>query len=283
MLTEGTTKRSAAKISEDIEFLGASLDATTTSDFTTVSLSVMKKDVEKGFELFSDVLLHPVFQEDELKRKKELIKGALRQREEDPAFVANRAFIKEVFGNHPYGRLVEGSVESVERLQRNDVMNFYRTYYAPNNAILSVVGDLTPGELDALINKYLSGWEKGAQRPEKTPGEKSATALLAPSAIKPVTIDRDISQANIILGHIGITRSDPDYYAVQVMNYILGGGGFASRLMRVIRDERGLTYGINSSFVGNKEPGQFEVEVQTKNESAQVVVDEIVKQIEQMR
>lgn len=287
MLTEGTTTRSASKISEDIEFLGASIDATTTSDFTTVSLSVMKKDVEKGFEIFSDVLLHPVFQEDELKRKKELIKGALRQREEDPAFIANRAFIREVFGDHAYGRLVEGSIESVERIQRNDVLDFYRTYYAPNNAVLSVVGDLTPGELDALVKKYLAGWEKGAERSERAPagsrGERPAPALLTPSVIKLVPIDRDITQANIILGHIGIARSNPDYYAVQVMNYILGGGGFASRLMQVIRDERGLTYGISSAFIGNKEGGQFEVEVQTKNESARTVIDEIVKQMEKMR
>lgn len=291
MLTEGTAKRSAAKISEDIEFLGASLDASTTHDFTTISLSVLKKDVDKGFELFSDILLNPVFREDELNRKKALITGALRQREEDPAFVAGRAFIKEVFGTHAYGRLVEGSIESVGRIQRDDVLDFYRANYCPDNAILSVVGDLTPQELNALVGKYLagpSGWKRTCPAPQKVSGNGNAGTApsmmpFAPAGLRIVPIDRDISQANIVLGHLGIARSDPDYYAVQVMNYILGGGGFASRLMRVVRDERGLTYGINSSFIGNKEPGQFEVEVQTKSASAGAVIDEIVRQMEQIR
>lgn len=288
MLTEGTTTRSAAQISEDIEFLGASLEATTTQDFTTISLSVLKKDLDKGFELFSDILLNPAFQEDELSRRKALISGALRQREEDPAFVAGRAFIKEVFGPHAYGRLVEGSLESIGSLQRKEVLEFYTAHYCPDNALLSVVGEVTSGELNALMEKYLSTWKRSC------PGLRSAAVTNAstapqPSALTPganirlVPIDRDISQANIVLGHVGIARNDPDYYAVQVMNYILGGGGFASRLMRVIRDERGLTYGIDSSFTGNKEPGQFEVEVQTKNASARAVIDEIVKQIALIR
>lgn len=291
MLTEGTTKRSAAEISEDIEFLGASLEATTTQDFTTISLSVLKKDLDKGFELFSDILLNPAFQESELNRKKALIAGALRQREEDPAFVAGRAFIKEVFGPHAYGRLVEGSVESIGALQRSDVLEFYKAHYCPGNALLSVVGEVTPGELSALMDKYLSGWKRSCPGPKNTAVKDAATATTAPqpSALTPgagirlVPIDRDISQANIVLGHVGIARNDPDYYAVQVMNYIFGGGGFASRLMRVIRDERGLTYGINSSFIGNKEPGQFEVEVQTKSASARAVIDEIMEQIERIR
>lgn len=281
LLNEGTARRSSSAISSEIEFLGASLEASTSSDFTIVSLSVLKKDIDKGFDLFSDILLHPAFNEQELKRKKELLKGALRQKEEDPAFVANKTFIKEVFGSHPYGRLVEGSVESIDAIRREDVAGFYRRHYLPDNAILSVVGDLTPGELDALLDKYLSSWKAGEPGGSVKPGAASNTAegTAVPAQKKVVLVSKDVTQATIMLGNLGIARSNPDYYAVQVMNYILGGGGFSSRLMRIVRDEMGLTYSINSAFVGNKEPGQFEVEVQTKSESAGTVIDEIVKQI----
>jgi zinc protease len=284
MLTEGTTHRSAAEFSEDVEFLGASVETSAAGDFTIISLSVLKKDADKGFDLLSDLLLNPAFTGSELARKKELIKGALRQREEDPAFVTQKAFIKEVFGNHAYGRLVEGSVETIDRISRDDVVNFYHEHYLPGNAILSVVGDLTPHELDTLLQKHLSAW-KGKQkvsRSRETTGAKQGTAA-QPAGVRLITIDKDITQANISLGHPGIARDNPDYYAVSVMNYILGGGGFASRLMRVIRDEMGLTYGISSAFIGNKEPGQFETEVQTKSESAGAVVQEILKQIRKIR
>jgi len=280
MLTEGTQKRKASEISEEIDFIGASLDTSTNSDYTTISFSVLKKDVEKGFDIFSDVLQNPSFPEEEINRKKEIIKGSLMQSEEDPSFVASKTFIKEVFDDHPYGRLVNGSIESIDNIKRDDIVRFYHDHYLPENAILSVVGDLTLEELDSMIKRYLGQW-KAKDRRQKT--EDRAQIEKKHKDKKVVIIDKDITQANIIFGHRGIARDNPDYYAVSVMNYILGGGGFASRLMKVVRDEMGLTYSIYSSFSGNKEPGQFEVEVQTKNESAGTVIKEILKQINKIK
>lgn len=279
MLTEGTKKRKSSEISEEIEFIGASLDTSTGSDYTTISLSVLKKDMEKGFEIFSDVLLSPLFPEEDISRKKEIIKGSLRQSEEDPSFLASKVFIKEVFHSHPYGRLVNGSIKSIDNIKRDDIVKFYKKHYTPDNAILSVVGDITAEELHSLIKKYLGQW-----KPEVRRGQRSQELKISDQkGPKIVIINKDITQANIILGHLGIARDNPDYYAVSVMNYILGGGGFASRLMKVIRDDMGLTYSIYSSFSANKYPGQFEVEVQTKNESAGIVIKEILKQINRMR
>ncbi len=280
MLAEGTQKRKASEISEEIEFIGASIDSSTGSDYTTVSLSVLKKDVEKGFDIFSDVLLNPSFSEEDISRKKEIIKGSLRQSEEDPSFVASKAFIKEVFDDHPYGRLVNGSAESIDNIKRDDIVKFYYDHYSPDNAILSVVGDLTADELNLLIERYLGQW-KARHRTQNT--ENRTQIGKNHKGKKVVIIDKDITQANIIFGHLGIERNNPDYYAVSVMNYILGGGGFSSRLMKVVRDEMGLTYSIYSSFSGNKEQGQFEVEVQTKNESAGIVIKEILRQINKIR
>lgn len=277
MLNEGTARRKAVDISQEIEFIGGSLENSTNSDFTTISLSVLKKDVEKGFDLFSDVVLHPSFPADELIRKKELVKGALKQREEEPSFVAGKRFIREVFGEHPYGRLVEGSVESIDVIEKADVVNFYDAFYRPENAILAVVGDISHSELAGLIDRYFSFWKANNEQKNAEKICLQKPPILKKSHVE--SIDKDVAQANIFFGGLGISRDDPDYYSVAVMNYVFGGGGFASRLMKVIRDEMGLTYSINSFFAANKYPGRFEVEVQTKNESAGRVIDEMLKQI----
>jgi zinc protease len=277
LLTEGTKHRTSRDISEEIEFVGASFNASAGSDYMTITLSVLKKDIYKGFELFSDILLNPIFPQEEIERKKVLIKGFLRQQEEEPAFLANRSFKKEVCGEHPYGRIVEGSVETIEAIKREDILGFYSDYFLPNNSIISISGDLTTDEINSIMKKYLGDWRK-VDLPLKT------VSLLKGKKIKKIVkIDRDLTQANIILGHSGISRGNPDYYAISVMNYILGGGGFSSRLMQSIRDKMGLAYDVYSSFISNNEGGMFQVEVQTKNESTNVVISEVLKQMERMR
>ena len=276
LLTEGTEKRKAVDISEEIEFIGASLGVSVDSDYTMLSLSVLKKDVEKGVEIFSDILLNPLFPAEEIKRKKELIKGSLRQSEEEPSFIAEKAFKKAVFGDLPYGRIASGSMETIDRITRDDIKGFHSAFYTPSNAILSVVGDINDSELKTLTEKFLSSWRpaevKKSHPVHRTAGKKGI-----------IFIGRDLTQANIIIGHEGIRRGDSDYYAVSVMNYILGGGGFSSRLMQSVRDEMGLAYDIHSFFTPNKETGLFQVGVQTKNESAKAVISEVLRQIEKMR
>lgn len=276
LLTEGTKTRKASEISEEIEFIGASIDSSAESDFTTVNMSVLKKDVDKGFEIFSDILINPVFAEDEIKRKKEMIIGSLRQSEEDPSFVANRTFRKALYGDHPYGRQITGTEDTIKKITREDLVKFHHNYYRPNNSVLSVVGNITDTELKTIIEKYLSKWEPKEIRLKevRTVTEKKKEVIL---------IDKDLTQANIIIGHTGIKREDPDYYAVSVMNYILGGGGFSSRLMQSIRDEMGLAYDIHSLFDAKKNGGFFYVTVQTKNKSANTVIEEIMKQINRIK
>lgn len=277
LLSEGTKTRTSKVISEETDFIGASLDASAGSDYTTISLSVLKKDVNKGFDLCSDILLDPSFPAEEIDRKKDIIKGSLKQREEEPSFLAERAFRKEIFGEHPYGRLVEGSVETIDAIQRDDLIRFHKYYFLPNNSILSVVGDLTQEELIVLLEKYLGGWKSAELLPrvaKQSEGSKTR---------KVIKIEKDLTQANIMLGNPGIGRDNPDYYAVTVMNYILGGGGFSSRLMQTVREKMGLAYDVHSFFAAYKETGSFQAGVQTKNESANAAIDEILKQIEKMK
>ena len=277
LLTEGTKNRTAGQISEEIEFVGGSVGASASDDYVTASLSVLKKDIDLGFDLLSDVLQNPSFPEDEINKKRERIKGGLKAGEEDPGFVVSREFRKAVFDSQPYGRLLQGTPETLDAITRGDIVNFHSEYYVPNNAIMSVVGDITADEVKSLLRKYFSGWH---EKPVhiSPPYESSAV-----KGKKIILVNKDITQANIILGHVGVSRNNPDYYAISVMNYILGGGGFESRLMQNVRVERGLAYDIHSFFDPNKYGGIFEVGVQTKNDTAITAIDEILKEIKEIR
>ncbi len=276
LLKSGTKSRTAEEIDEAIDFVGGSIGASGGTDYSTVTLSILKKDIDLGFELLSDVIMNPLFPEEELTKKVKRIKGGLKQSEDNPGFVASKAFKKEVFGSHPYGRLTKGSEETLDLITREDVVNFHSSYYLPNNSVMSVVGDITADEVSALINKYFSKWaSKKFELPLlPEPDEKRER--------KTVIVDKELTQANIILGHIGVSREHPDYYKVSVMDYILGRGGFASRLMLNIREEKGLAYSIYSVFSANKESGSFRVSLQTKNESANTAIEEIIKEMKRI-
>jgi zinc protease len=277
LLNEGTTTRSSRDISDAIEFVGGSLGTSGGADYITVTLSVLKKDVSLGFDLLSDIVLHPAFGEDEIMRRKAIIKSSILQQKEDPGSVASKAFLKAVFGGHPYGIPVEGTEESLNAITRQDIVDFYRGRYAPNDAIMAVVGDIDRDELRALLDRFFGGWHRKdiIARPLPSPKPEEGRRV--------IRIQKDITQANVVLGHLGISRGNPDYYAVSVMNYILGGGGFASRLMDNIRDNKGLSYDVRSSFSASKFGGYFEAGLQTKNATANAAIGEILKEMERIR
>ena len=277
LLNEGTIRRTSRQISEEIEFVGGSLSASGGTDYATISLTVLKKDIDLGFDLLADIVMNSSFREDEIARKKLIIKNWLIQQNEEPGVVASIAFSRAVFGAHPYGRQVQGTIETLDTITRQDLVSFHDTYFAPNNAIISVAGDLSRDELSTLLSRYFGRWQE-KQLPEVT--LPPVEAKRKPEVIK---ISRDLTQANIILGHIGIARDNPDYYAAAVMNYILGGGGFASRLMDNIRDNRGLAYDVHSSFSATRYGGDFEAGLQTKNESANIAIAEVINEMERIR
>jgi zinc protease len=258
LLTEGTATRSAAEISRAIDFVGGSLDSTAAADYADISLRVLKKDLDVGLDLFADILLHPAFAGDELSRRKEAVLASIRAERDDPNEVAQKAFREALFDDEPYGSPVEGTESTVRRITRDDVRSFYESYYRPAGAVVVVVGDITVQEARTRMQRALAGWNGPPPPPFRYPPAAASVA-------RTVRIDEPITQASIILGQRGVARDNPDWEALSVMNYVLGGGGFSSRLMNSIRTEAGLAYSVGSGFSVNKSPGSFQIVMQTKN------------------
>jgi len=277
LLDEGTATRSSVQIADAIDFIGGDLSTGASDDYATASLRVLKKDLPTGLELLSDVLIHPSFPESELDRKRQETLGALLAQEDQPEEVADKAFDEIVFGPNPYHRPVEGTPATLPAIRREDVVQFYTDLYRPNNTIMAIVGDITEAEVREGLKTYFDAWER---KPVSPPVISPAGPLSRP-VVK--LIDKDLTQANIIMGHLGIDRKNPDYYAVTVMNYILGGGGFSSRLMKDIRDNQGLAYSIGSHFEASTYPGSFSVSLQTRNAAAQRAIDGVLSEIRRIR
>ncbi len=273
LLMQGTKTRTASDISREIDFIGGSLSVAGGQDYATAGLRVLKKDIRKGFDLLSDVLMNPAFDQKEIDKKVKEFLAAAQRRKQEPAEVAADAFIKAVFGDHPYGRTDDDMAAYLQRLTRQDIIDFYSSRYSPDNTIIAVVGDITEQEIRALIDEFFGKWTR-----KKAPAS-AAVPLPEVKDNTVIKIHKDITQANIVMGHVGISRRDPDFYAVMVMNFILGGGGFSSRLMDNIRDNRGLAYDVSSGFDARVEPGAFSVDIQTKNSSANEVIDEVLKEM----
>jgi zinc protease len=277
LLTQGTTTRTANQISREIDFIGGSLSVSGGDDYASASLRVLKKDLRTGLDLLADVLMRPAFDQKEIDRKVKETLASIRRQKEEPDVIAGEAFTKAVFGGHPYGKTSDDVAAYLPKLVRQDLVDFYSQRYGPNDAIIAVVGDVDEKDIVPLLNDYFKGWKQA---------EKTAPSRRSPPTISAVVVnklDKKITQANIAMGHLGISRENPDYYAVMVMNYILGGGGFSSRLMDNIRDNRGLAYDVHSSFSAQKEPGSFRVWVQTKSESANQAIEEIFKELKRIR
>jgi zinc protease len=277
LMTQGTTRRTANQISREIDFVGGSLSVSGGDDYASAGLRVLKKDLKTGLDLLADVLMHPAFDQKEIDRKVKETLASIQQQKDEPEVIAGEAFTKAVFGAHPYGRTNDDVAAYLPKLTRQDVADFYSRWYGPNDVIIAVVGDVTEKEIVSLLDEQFEGW-KNAER-ARTDREKPP--VIGSVVVK--KIDKKITQANIAMGHVGISRENPDFYAVMIMNYILGGGGFSSRLMDNIRDNRGLAYNVHSSFSAQKEPGPFRVWVQTKNESANQAIEEIFKELKRIR
>lgn len=276
LLTHGTRRRTSLEISEALDFIGAGLSTGCSEELATVSLTILKKDLDAGLSLLAEILTAAVFSQEEIERQRQAVIAAIRAKGEEPGDIAQAKFLEALFPQSPYGRPVEGTEESVKRLERGSMTEFYEQFYRPNRSILAVVGDISHGEMMERLAKVFQSWERiAAVQEPPLPAQ--------PGGANNIRINKNLTQANIIIGHEGVPRGHPDYYTIQVMNYILGGGGFSSRLMESIRNQRGLAYSVYSLFSGEKNVGIFQLTMQTKNESAEEAIRIAYDEIRQLR
>ena len=275
LLTRGTAKRTGPELDSAIEFVGASLEAGAGRDGMSVSLGVLKRDLGLGLDLMAEVLLSPTFPEAEFKRKVAQTQAAIKRSEEDPGTVAGRALARLVFPNHPYGRPPEGTVESLGRITRDDVVRFHREHVRPDTAIIAVVGAITVDEARREILARFGGWAKPTTPPVAVPAP-------GPSGTpREETIKRDLTQATLLFGRQSIRQTDPDYFPLAVAAYVLGGGS-VSRLYGRVRDEGGLAYAVYAYNNPARYAASFAVSAATRTAEVPRVIEIVREEMTRM-
>lgn len=259
MRSGGTRETPPEKLDAELEFMASSIESSIGTDVGNVSLSSLKKNLDRTLSLFADVVMHPAFREDRVALAKNRTIESLRRQNDDAKGVADRELRKALYPNHPLGRYP--TIASVKSITRDDMATFHKRYFHPNTMMLAVAGDFDRKELVAALEKAFAGWEKAAVDFPQVPQVQQE--------IKPEVLlaKKEINQSVIRMGHPGIDKNNPDLYAIRVMDYILG-GGFTSRLTTEIRSNQGLAYNVDSYFdVGRRFPGIFLAETETKSES----------------
>lgn len=276
-LEEGTATRSEEQISEIMDELGGSVSFASNGG----DVKVLSTDVAKGLDLLFDCLIRPKFARKTVTRWREHLIAEIESDEQIASARAANEFLKRIYGKHPLGRPANGTAESVEGLTSADCKRFHQSVFVPNNTILVIAGDFDSATIVDEVKKVTSGW-KSAELPR----------LDLPDVEKPAQSSQEIislpnsAQLNINLGHIGIRRSNPDYYKLLVMDHILGvGTGFTDRLSSKLRDRHGLAYEVSSSITSSagEEPGVFEVYIGTYADKFHDVKKMLLAEIERFR
>jgi zinc protease len=263
MIRKGTKTRSALDIAETMDFVGGSLNTSADRDAVYISSSLLVRHFDVALDIMSDILINPVFDEAEIERLRKRTLNEIIQSKENPSAVCRNAFNALLFGDHPYGHPVEGSRESVTAIEREDIVNFFSTWFRPNNSFLLVAGDIDPDFAFDRVEEAFRGWKR-ADIPDL-----QTTSPVSPEGHKILLIDKpDATQAYIRFGNFGITRRSDDYYSFLVMNYVLGAGvSFVNRLMQQVRDDAGLTYDIRTVNEFDLLPGAYYCNTFTENDS----------------
>ncbi|MBD3162785.1 MAG: hypothetical protein GF328_11825, partial [Candidatus Latescibacteria bacterium] len=201
--------------------------------------------------------------------------GLLERRRDDYGETVRTRFAEAVYGEHPYRRIREGNRDAIARIGGDDLVGFHDRWYRPRGSILAVVGDVDPASMTHEVEERFGGWGEAGG-----PGEPLVPEPTDGAGRRVVEIQESVSQAYVRVGNLGIPRDHPDFAAVVLTNYLLGGGGFGSRLMTRLREERGLTYGAYSGFVVRRRRGSFSAGFQTGIETMNPALEEMLNVIE---
>lgn len=274
MRSGGTTTKTADQFDEAADFLAAQIGSFIGDTQGSANLNCLSKDVDKGFDLYFDMLKNPGFQQDRLDLAKSQILQQMERRNDRTDGIEQREWERLIRGDG-FFTTKASTKASIESITRDDLIAFHKKYYQPGNFIFAVSGDFKTGEIIAKVEGAMKGWTstKEAVSPVPTPGFTPTPGLY-------VVNKADVNQGRVSIGEIGTTRDNPDTYALDIMNDILGGGGFTSRITKRVRSDEGLAYSAGSSVgFGVYYPGTFRASFQSKNstcaQAAAIVLEEI--------
>jgi zinc protease len=263
MLDQGAGNLTDNQIASNLADVGAQLGGRLDADRAGVTLRTLSRGEERqaALAMLTQVLNAPTFAPNVVEREKARVIAALKASEAEPASLAARAFARAVFAGHPYANRESGEIASVSKLTATDLRQYYQTHYNASHAVIAMIGDITRAQADGIAQQLT------ANLPAASLAANTDIARVPPLAkAVSTTIPYPAKQSQILLGQPGVARGDPDYFALYVGNYILGGGGFDSRLMEEVRQKRGLAYSVYSYFMPMKQAGAFQIGLQTKAE-----------------
>lgn len=267
MMTLGAAGMSDEVIANKMADIGAILGGEFDTDRAAFKLRTLSSEREQNqaLDVFIKILQKPDFPDTVLSREKARIISGLQESATQPESISNKAFMKAMYGTHPYSLDESGEVETVSKIKREDLQDFYNKYYGAKGAVIAMIGDLTREQANKIAENIASGMPNAAEVPPIAP-------ISLPTQPNVQRITHPASQSHILLGYPGIKRGDPDLFPLYVGNYILGGGGFVSRLTEEVREKRGLVYSVYSYFMPMAELGPFQIGLQTKKDQADAAI-----------
>jgi len=278
MLNEGTKNRSAVEISNELQAIGANVSAGADWDSTDASMVTITKHLDKALDIYADIVINPSFPAEEFDIAKRRALVGLLQRKDNPGAIASVAYGKLLYGeSHPYGRSLSGTEESIRAMKRDDLVGFYDSYYSPKNAVLIAVCDIYVKSLIPKLEKAFANWKGGDVAAAKAP---TAVSFKKPGIY---IIDKPgAAQSELRIGHPGVSRDNPDFIPILVMNSILG-GQFSARVNMNLREDKGYTYGARTGFSFRRGPGPFTASAGVQTAVTKESVVEFMKELNGIR
>jgi predicted Zn-dependent peptidase len=266
MRTGGVLGMTGDAVDETLEFMAATFHVSQNRDSGIFSFSVMKKDLDRGFDIFSRTLMQPSFAENKLILGKDLKSEELRRIFDDPQKLAFREFGRLIHGESPRGRLV--TQESIRTIRRDDLIRFHKHFFHPKNIIISITGDIESREMTILVDRHFGSWTSPEGKPEPPPPPQLPEGNI-------FFLTKDLPQSIVVIGWLAPAKRDPHFYPFEVLDFMVGSGGFRSRIFQEIRTNLGLAYSTGSFYSAKSDYGLFGAYALTKSESTVKVISRI--------
>ena len=279
MLIKGTESRTWEEIAEATESVGASIGAAGSTETVSIEGRLLSKDFDRVLDVLNDILRAPTFPQEEIEKHRHQVYSWLKAWEDETDDVADRLLREAVYPDqHPYHWRVQGTEESLKRIQRDALVDFHASYYRPDSLVLAIVGDVETQTIIEKIEAAMGNWTVNGEKPPFTiPAVEYGEKQIVVQSMM------DKSQANIELGHKGIARTNPDFYTINLMNAVLGGSAGIARLFGRVRDVQGLAYSVWSSFTPSMGEGLFHASAGVNPANVDKAIKSILHEIELMK